>query len=135
MILCIRTDSGVTELYICSGTMVEAQDVWESGRTLAGSLLAHINKLVSEASSKLGIQADIQNLDGIVCYLGPGSFTGLRIGVTVANTLAYSLGVPVIGVTGDDWLREGQSGILFGRDDKVLLPQYGAEANITAPRK
>lgn len=36
---------------------------------------------------------------GIICVIGPGSFTGIRIGITVANTLAYSWKIPIIGVS------------------------------------
>ena len=36
-------------------------------------------------------------LEGIEVETGPGSFTGLRVGVSVANALGYSLGIPVNG--------------------------------------
>lgn len=36
-------------------------------------------------------------LGGIEVETGPGSFTGLRVGVSVANTLGFSLGIPVNG--------------------------------------
>lgn len=41
---------------------------------------------------------EIAALEGIAVSLGPGSFTGLRIGVTEAKSLAYALDVPVIGI-------------------------------------
>lgn len=39
----------------------------------------------------------IQDLKGIEVETGPGSFTGLRVGVSVANALGFSLGIPVNG--------------------------------------
>lgn len=40
---------------------------------------------------------DFQDLEGIEVETGPGSFTGLRVGVSVANALGFSLGIPVNG--------------------------------------
>lgn len=40
---------------------------------------------------------NLQTLKGIEVETGPGSFTGIRVGVSVANALGYSLGIPVNG--------------------------------------
>lgn len=40
---------------------------------------------------------NLQTLTGIEVETGPGSFTGLRVGVSVANTLGFSLKIPVNG--------------------------------------
>ncbi|HXS15279.1 MAG TPA: tRNA (adenosine(37)-N6)-threonylcarbamoyltransferase complex dimerization subunit type 1 TsaB, partial [Candidatus Saccharimonadales bacterium] len=40
-----------------------------------------------------------QSLDSIEVNAGPGSFTGVRVGVSIANALSFSLGIPVNGLT------------------------------------
>lgn len=55
-------------------------------------LLPNIDRLLADSGHKI---TDVQ---GIIVGLGPGSFTGLRIGVTIAKSLAYSLGKPIVGV-------------------------------------
>ena len=78
---------------------------------------------------------DWNNIEGIACFEGPGSFTGLRIGLTVANTLADSLNIPIIGCQGDDWKKEAIKKLLDGENNKKVMPFYGAEPHITTPKK
>ena len=40
---------------------------------------------------------ELKTLQGLEVETGPGSFTGIRVGVSVANALGYSLGIPVNG--------------------------------------
>jgi len=47
----------------------------------------------------------IQDLEGIVVILGPGSFTGLRIGLSLAKSLAFTLKIPLVGIPSlDVWV-------------------------------
>jgi tRNA threonylcarbamoyladenosine biosynthesis protein TsaB len=60
----------------------------------------HSNRLlpaIQELMVSLGLS--IKELDGIVVGQGPGSYTGIRIGVTVAKTLAWSLRIPMIAIS------------------------------------
>lgn len=110
------------------------------GREMAKNILAEIKEFLAEND------ANWQNLRGICVFTGPGSFTGLRIGVTVANTLADSLKIPIVGEKNSDdsknngenlenWREIALEKLNSGADDKIALPFYGAEANITKPRK
>jgi tRNA threonylcarbamoyladenosine biosynthesis protein TsaB len=94
-----------------------------------GMLLAEVNSLVErnhsvylmpaieEALSQAGLS--LRSLQGIVVGKGPGSYTGVRIGVTVAKTMAWTLKLPVAGVSSletmaagalADWRKQGGRG-------------------------
>ena len=102
---------------------------WEAGRTLARDMLAHLRDLLAEQSLTF---ADIT---GIGVNRGPGSYTGLRIGMTVLNTLASTEKIAIVGATGDAWQDDCLHRLAAGEDDQMVLPEYGGDANITQPRK
>ena len=78
---------------------------------------------------------DINTVDKIFVVNGPGSFTGLRIGITVANSIAYANGVAIVGCMSDDWLGHGVEQLNGGVDNQIVLPEYGAAPHITPARK
>ena len=63
-----------------------------SGSTHFNNLMPSLNDLVT----KVGLSP--QELDGVIVALGPGSFTGIRIGLSVAKGLSESLAIPIVGV-------------------------------------
>jgi tRNA threonylcarbamoyladenosine biosynthesis protein TsaB len=68
--------------------------VWrEVGRGHAEQILDMVDGVLSEAGMVLGM------LDGIAASVGPGAFTGVRIGVSVAQGLAFGAALPVVAVT------------------------------------
>jgi tRNA threonylcarbamoyladenosine biosynthesis protein TsaB len=77
-----------TRLHVAPGGR---QDALERG-------LARIEELLDAAGLRLG------DLDRIAVGLGPGSFTGVRIAVAYAKSLAYGSGVPLVGVSSYDAL-------------------------------
>jgi tRNA threonylcarbamoyladenosine biosynthesis protein TsaB len=65
----------------------------EVGRGHADQILAMVDRVLGEAQMSLSM------LDGIAACVGPGSFTGVRISVAVAQGLAFGAGLPVVPVT------------------------------------
>lgn len=129
IILSIRTDKPEAEIGLFDDKQQLAYEVWQAHRQLAETLHVKIKSLL-ESQSK-----DWQDIEGIVAYQGPGSFTGLRIGLTVANTLAASLQVPVVARQDPAWLQEAIDDIVEGSNDTVAIPEYGAPVHITKPKR
>ena len=128
MILLLDTSTMTCRLSLLDGDN-RYDDEWEANRELAKGLLRYLH-------DQLAAQGKNWNdLTGIGVLRGPGSFTGLRIGITVLNTLADSLHVPIIGALGERWQAEAVRRLEAGEDDKIVLPEYGSEAHITQPRK
>jgi tRNA threonylcarbamoyladenosine biosynthesis protein TsaB len=129
IIISIKTDQTLAELDLCNDLKVVDKLSWEAHRTLADTIHLKLAELLKRNSLTW------QKIDGLVCFKGPGSFTGLRIGLSVANALAYSLQVPIVSSTGANWQPDGLKKLLASQDEKVVLPFYGSEANITKPKK
>lgn len=68
------------------------------------------------------VHMEPSEIDQIVVAQGPGSFTGIRIGVTIAKTMAWALDVPIVGVSTLQAL--AYQGISY--EDKVLIPFFNA---------
>lgn len=102
---------------------------WQADRGLADGLLAYMENILHAH------QATWNDITGLGVMKGPGSFTGLRIGITVANTLAETCGVPIVGTSGTDWKEDAVSKLSRGISDRLVMPEYGKPANITKRRK
>ena len=82
---------------------------------LAEKLLKFINDKLNENHKSW------QDISEITFMSGPGSFTGLRIGASVVNTLAHELNIP---------LKDHH-----GKLHQQIIPNYGRPANISKPVK
>lgn len=128
MIILLDTSTPICKLTLVDGEW-RGNYEWPADRSLAKGLLGYINDRLSENDKTW------RDISGLGVFKGPGSFTGLRIGITVMNTLADSLKRPIVGATGDDWQTKALGALLSGSDEQIVLPEYGGEANITKPRK
>jgi tRNA threonylcarbamoyladenosine biosynthesis protein TsaB len=129
IILTIRTDKPEAELGIYDDNTQLASMVWQAHRQLAETIHLKIDELLTTNS------LDLHKLEGLVVFQGPGSFTGLRIGITVANALADALQIPIAGTAHEDWIEDGIDFLLNEENDTLVLPQYGALPNVSTPKK
>lgn len=132
LILTIRTDKPEAEIGLFDDTTQISYDSWLAHRELAETIHARIDTVLKTQNREL------QDVQGIVCYEGPGSFTGLRIGLTVANALAYSNHIPIVAVPDNNetlWIGYGVQRLLAGETDTIAMPVYGSPAIVTTPKK
>lgn len=128
LVLTIRTDKPEAEIGLFDDTKKLAYETWQAHRELSDTIHLKIKEIVTPQ------QKELTDIEGIVAYLGPGSFTGLRIGLSVANALADGLRIPIVGARSDDWAQNGLDRLQKGENDKIALPEYGAPVHITAQK-
>lgn len=129
LILTIRTDKPEAEVGLFEDDKQLVYEKWQAHRELSTTLHRQIAKNLQF------IGKDWVNLQGIICHKGPGSFTGLRIGLTVGNALASGLNIPITSTAGKDWINKGIRRLQKGANEKIALPKYGAPIHITSPRR
>lgn len=92
MIICIETSTPVCSVALCNPSGVIAVRENTEGKSHAALLTIFIEDLLK----KTGIR--VEDLEAVAVSKGPGSYTGLRIGVSVAKGMAYAASIPLIGV-------------------------------------
>lgn len=125
----MRTDKPEAEIGLFDDAKELAYETWQAHRQLAETIHQKIQSMLVSQGLELG------QLQGIVMYKGPGSFTGLRIGLSVGNAIAGSYHLRVSGQTGNAWIQQGIQDIVQGNENRVVLPEYGAPVHITAQKK
>ena len=83
--------SGVAVADIKSGVVL-SEIATENALTHSETLLPHVAEALAMAKVKR------ENLQAVAVSIGPGSFTGLRIGLAAAKAMAYGLNIPLVGV-------------------------------------
>ncbi len=125
LVLGIEAATPVAAVAVVEGERVLAERLVNNQRTHSVNLLPMIKAVLEDA------QVTREDLGGIAVSSGPGSFTGLRIGMATAKTLAQVWGLPIVGISTLDALAHpltGQGGlicpILNARKDEVYAAVY-----------
>ncbi len=138
MILFIDTSQDQAHLALADKNKFYYQ-TWPAYFRHSETLLPKIKKLSAKA------KVSVNDLKGIIVVKGPGSYTGLRVGVASANALAYALKIPIIGVTTEKVNKIYTKKIVNQYYDrlirskysiaKTVIPFYKRKPHITKPRK
>ena len=97
-ILAVDTATRSCSAAVADRGLLLAEVTVATGRTHSRHLMRIIDSVIEMA------QVEIEQLDGFAATIGPGSFTGLRIGISTIKGLAYALHKPVAGISSLDAL-------------------------------
>lgn len=92
MLLAIETSSLVSSVALLHEQTMRAELTIQARLTHSEQLMPHIADMLDKAAVAK------KDIDGIVVSIGPGSFTGLRIGLATAKGLAFAWQVPIVGI-------------------------------------
>lgn len=93
MELAIDTSSNTTGIALSHEGKILTELTWHCKQNHTVELLPNLIYLLKQ------IKEDLHSLSGIIIARGPGSFNGLRVGMSTAKGLAFSLGIPLIGIS------------------------------------
>jgi tRNA threonylcarbamoyladenosine biosynthesis protein TsaB len=106
MIICLETSTNLCSVALCNNAGIVSLKESNDLKSHASMLTVFINELLKDAGIKAG------DLDAVAVSKGPGSYTGLRIGVSVAKGIAYAAAIPLIGIETTFSMFKGITGIL-----------------------
>ena len=92
MILCLETATNLCSVALCNSAGVISLRESNESKSHASMLTIFIEEILKESEIRA------HDLEAIAVSKGPGSYTGLRIGVSVAKGIAYAASIPLIGI-------------------------------------
>ncbi len=101
MLLAIDTSTDVSGIALRDEQRVLAECVWFSGRRHAEQVMPMIDQVLRN------VDVAAADLQAVAVAIGPGSWSGLRVGMSIAKALAVASNLPIIGVVTLDVLAYG----------------------------
>lgn len=93
MELAIDTSTETAGLALSSQGKIIAELTWHAGQSHTTELVPNLLCILEQ------FRLNLQDINGIIVAKGPGSFNGLRVGMSFAKGLALSLNVPIVGIS------------------------------------
>ena len=107
MLLAIDTSAGTSVALVAGGVVLA-----EAGEAGSRRHAEAIGTLLRDVLREAGVAP--RDISGVVAGMGPGPFTGLRVGIAAARAFAFGIGAPVHPVVSHD-------AIAYGHDERVLV--------------
>ena len=150
--LAINTASRMTSIALLKDKKVLREESWESKNDEAEKLMPAIAEICG-GGLRGGLSAGptFKDLDKIIVVKGPGSFTGLRIGIIVANMISYLQQIPIYSIDMYNFLRiaygpahdtalvlfagKSEISIQFKKNDKPIISKISEAQKLLKERK
>ena len=135
IILSIETSSTICGVSVFNGNKIMSTIERESNRKHAEILPGFIKELLKDSDISL------DSLDAIAVSIGPGSFTGLRIGLGFAKGIAFAQNLPIIPVPTIQSLAyslkmiEPLNGIVYSHSSKVYFQEFQWDNGLPIPQE
>ncbi len=120
MVICLETATNLCSVALCDSAGVISLRETNEQKTHASQLTVFIQELLTENNLHAA------DLEAVAVSKGPGSYTGLRIGVSVAKGIAYAVSIPLIGV-------DTLTSMFRGMRQKMISAHPGYEDAIFCP--
>lgn len=113
-ILYIETATDVCSVALSSGDRIVGLKEMAGGNSHAKNLLPFVDEVLKQAGISM------TEVKGVAVSIGPGSYTGLRIGVSTAKGIAYTAGIPVMAVSTLESIAQGAKQLWMKSEDSPV---------------